>query len=123
MKNLLFLSLACSLLLSHQSICADVGLVADSKKVSAVEYLYADVSDANSILAAIDSGLLSTYQGKDRAAWQQFYRKKRAKLAKELERLQTSGSSAGDNRAIAAMRKQMTAFTGGGALFRTHQFR
>jgi len=87
MKNLLLLSLACSLLVSPKSISADTGLMADSKKVSAVEYLYADVSDANTILATIDSGLLSTYQGKDRAAWQQFYRKKRAKLAKELERL------------------------------------
>jgi len=91
--------------------------MADSRKVSAVEYLYADVSDANSILATIDSGLLSTYQGKDRAAWEQFYRKKRAKLAREVERLPTSGLSGGDTRAIAAMRKQMKAFTGGGALF------
>src|SRR6516164_4955324 len=101
MKNLLFLSLACSLLLSRQSISADGGLMADSKKVSAVEYLYADVSDANTILATIDSGLRSTYQGKDRAAWEQFYRKKRAELAKELKRLPASGLSAGDTRAIA----------------------
>ncbi len=69
MKNLLSLSLACSLLLSPKSMSAEAGLMADSKKVSAVEYLYADVSDANSILGTIDSGLLSTYQGKDRAAW------------------------------------------------------
>src|SRR5215469_12636513 len=105
MKNLLSLSLAC-LLLSRTSISADSGLMADSKKVSAVEYVYADVSDANSILAAIDSGLLSTYQGKDRAAWEQLYRKKHAKLAKELERLPSSGLSSGDSGAIAAMRKQ-----------------
>jgi len=117
MKNLLSLSLACSLLLSPKSISADAGPVANSKKVSEVEYLYADVSDANSILATIDSGLLSTYQGKDRAAWEQFYREKRAKLAKELERLPSSGLSGEDTRAIAAMRKQMKAFTGGGALF------
>src|SRR5215831_84672 len=117
MKNLLFLSLACSLLVLPKSISADTGLRADSKKVSAVEYLYADVSDANSILAAINSGLLSTYQGKDRATWQQFYRNKRAKLAKELEKLPNSGLSGADTRAIAAMRKQMKAFTGGGALF------
>jgi len=117
MKTLLLLSLACSLLVSPRSISADTGLMADSKKVSAVEHLYADVSDANSILATIDSGLLSTYQGRDRAAWQQFYRKQRAKLSKELERLPASGLSAGDTRAIAAMRKQMKAFTGGGALF------
>jgi len=117
MKNLLSLSLACSLLLSPKSISADAGPTANSKKVSAVEYLYADVSDANSILGTIDSGLLSTYGGKDRAAWEQFYREKRAKLAKKLERLPGSGLSGGDTRAIAAMRKQMKAFTGGGALF------
>ena len=84
MKNLLSIGLACSLLVSPNSICEDSGLIADSKKVSVVEYLYADVSDANTILGTIDSGLLSTYQGKDRAAWEQLYRKKRAKLAKEL---------------------------------------
>jgi hypothetical protein len=117
MKNLLSLSLACSLLLSPKSIGADAGLMADSKKVSATEYLYADVSDANTILVTIDSGLLSTYQGKDRAAWEQFYRKKRTKLAKELDKLPASGLSGRDTRAIAAMRKQMKAFTGGGALF------
>src|SRR5579864_7627159 len=117
MKNLLLLSLVCTLLVSPQSISASTGLRADSKKVSAVEYLYAEVSDANTILGTIDSGLLSTYQGKDRAAWQQFYRKNRAQLAKELESLPTSGFSDEDTRAIAAMRKQMKAFTGGGALF------
>jgi len=117
MKNLLSLGVACSLLLSSKFIGADAGLMADSKKVSAVEYLYADVSDTNTILATIDSGLLSSYQGKDRAAWQQFYSEKHAKLAKELERLPTSGLSGGDTRAIAAVRKQMKAFTGGGALF------
>lgn len=107
MKNLLSLGLACSLLLSPKSIGADAGLMADSKKVSAVEYLYADVSDANTILATIDSGLLSSYQGKDRAAWEKFYGEKRAKLAKELERLPASGFSGADTRAIAAMRKQL----------------
>jgi hypothetical protein len=93
----------------------DAGLTADSKQVSAVEYLYADVSDANTILATIDSGLLSSYQGKDRAAWDQFYRTKRASLARELAALPSSGLSGGDTRAIAAMRTQMDAFTGGGA--------
>ena len=117
MKNLLLLSLTCSLLVSPKSIIADTGLMADAKKVSKVEYLYADVSDANTILATIDSGLLTTYQGKGRAAWEQVYRKKRARLAKELQKLPASGLSNGDTRAIAAMRKQMKSFTGGGALF------
>ena len=117
MKNLASLGLACSLFLSLESIGADAGLMADSKQVSAVEYLYADVSDANTILATIDSGLLSSYQGKDRAAWEQVYRKKLSKLAAELERLPNAGLSDRDSRAIAAMRKQMKAFAGGGALF------
>jgi hypothetical protein len=95
----------------------DAGLTADSKKVSAVEYLYGDVSDANTILAAIDSGLFSHFQGKDRAAWQQFYKQKHPELAQELQGLPAAGLSERDTRAIEAMRKQMKAFTGGGALF------
>ena len=118
MKKRLSLILACSLLLSPNAIGADAEFRADSKKVLVVERLYADVSDANTILGTIDSGLLSTYQGKNRAAWQQFYRTKHAKLSKELESLPASGLSDRDTRAIAAMRKQMKAFTGGGALFR-----
>jgi len=117
MKDFLTLSLACALVLSPKFTSADTGLMAESKKVAAAEYLYADVSDANSILATIDSGLLSTYQGKNRAAWEQNYRKKRAELGRELDKLPASGLSGRDARAIAAMRKQMKAFTGGGALF------
>jgi len=94
---------------------ADTRLAADSNKVSAVESLYADVSDANTILGTIDSGLLNRYQGRDRAAWEQFYSEKRARLSRQLETLPTSGLSGGDARAIAAMRKQLQAFTGGGA--------
>ena len=117
MKSILSLGLACGLLLSPNSIGAAAGLMADSKKVSAVEYLYADVSDANTILATIDSGLLSSYLGKDRTGWERFYREKRAELGSELESLPASRLSVGDARAIAAMQRQMKAFTGGGALF------
>ena len=94
---------------------ADTRLAADSNKVSAVESLYADVSDANTILGTIDSGLLNRYQGRDRAAWERFYTEKRARLTRQLETLPTSGLSGGDARAIAAMRKQLQSFTGGGA--------
>jgi hypothetical protein len=116
-KNLLFLCLVGGFFLSLESMGAEPGLVADSKKVAAIENLYADVSDANTILATIDSGLLTHYQGKDRAAWAEFFAANNHKLAKELESLPASGLSAGDASAIAAMRKQMKAFTGGGALF------
>jgi len=116
MKNLLSVTLACSLLLSPRPTGADAGLIADSKKVAAVENLYADVSDANTILGTIDSRLLSTYEGKNRAAWEQFYRANRSKLDQELDALPASGLSDRDISAIAAMRKQIKAFTGGGAI-------
>ncbi len=117
MTKTLSICLACSLLLSLNRLAASAGLVADSKAVSAVEYLYADVSDANTILAAIDSGLLSSYQRKDRAAWERLYNTKRTQLTRALDGLPTSGLTAGDTKAIATMRGQMRAFTGGGALF------
>ena len=67
---------------------------------------HAEISDANTILATIDSGLLSTYHGKDRAAWEQFYRKKRAKLANELELLSASRLSGRDARAMPPCRSR-----------------
>ena len=117
MKKSLSTWLACSLFLSLNSVAASGGLVADSKAVSTVEYLYADVSDANTILAAIDSGLLDRYQGKDRAAWHQLYNTMRGRLTGALDGLPTSGLSARDTKAIAAMKRQMQTFAGGGALF------
>src|SRR6476661_1975635 len=85
MKQVLSACLACSLIFSLQSVAASDSLLADSKAVSAVEYLYADASDANTILAAIDSGLLKDYEGKDHAAWQKIYDAKRTQLATELD--------------------------------------
>jgi hypothetical protein len=117
MKNALPLILTCSLLLPSRAIGAGAVPMADSQQVSTVEYLYAEVSDANTILATLDSGVLGSYQGKDRAAWHKVYLKGRAQLGKELEGLPSSGLSDADTRAIVAMRKQADAFTGGGALF------
>lgn len=117
MKHVLSACLACSLIFSLKSVAASDSLLADSKAVSAVEYLYADASDANTILAAIDSGLLKDYEGKDHAAWQKIYDAKHTQLATELDGLSASGLTARDNRAVTAMRKQAQAFSGGGALF------
>jgi len=111
-KRAVSAAFACSLLASSITMAADATPRTGSK-ISSIEYLYADVSDANTILATIDSGLLTTYQGKDRAGWVQFYRDNRARLDKELQQLSPSGLSEGDTRAVAAMRKQMQAFTGG----------
>ncbi len=105
-------ALACGLLASSISMGADADFLAGSKQLSSVESLYAEVSDANTILAAIDSGLLSGYLGKDRTAWMQFFRENRARVTGELESFPTTGLSGRDIRAIAAMRKQMKAFAG-----------
>jgi len=105
-------ALVCGLLVTSRSMGADADFHIGSKQLSSIEYLYAEVSDANSILATIDSGLLSSYLGKDRTAWMQFYSESRARLAKELESLPASGLSGRDIEAIAAMRKQMKGFIG-----------
>jgi len=110
-------ALAGSLLVSVAATAASDGLLADSQAVAAVEYLYADVSDANTILAAIDSGLVDRYQDKDRAAWEKYYVSGRARLAQQLDGLPVGGLSSRDAQAVAAMKRQMQAFSGGGALF------
>ena len=35
-----------------------------------VEKIYADLNDASSIITTIDSGLFTSYRGRDRAAWE-----------------------------------------------------
>jgi hypothetical protein len=111
--GVVFAALVCSLLASTLSTDAAASAVTASKRVAAIEHLYADVSDANTILATLDSGLRSRYLGKGRAAWVQLYGENRARLAKELDELPPSGFSDQDGKAIAAMRKQLKAFTGG----------
>jgi hypothetical protein len=97
-------------LLSFTAI-ATASLTADSKKVAKAESIYADVMDAQSITATIDSGLFTTYRGKGRAAWEEEYRKKRKKLAEHLAKLTSQGLSANDAKAVAAMRAQLASFS------------
>jgi hypothetical protein len=89
---------------------AIAAMVADSPKVAATENIYAEVSDAKTIISTIDSGLVSSYQDKDRAAWVRFYRDRRKELSKHLSRLPSQGLSASDTQAVASMRKQLTSF-------------
>jgi hypothetical protein len=88
-------------------------VVADSKRVAETESIYADVNDAASIIATIDSGLFTRYQGKDRAAWVRVYSKKRKALARDLSRLPTQGEglSARDAKAVDVMRAQLRSFS------------
>lgn len=99
------------LLLLCLTATAPAGLIADSRKVAETESIYADVSDASTIISTIDSGLFTSYRGKDRAAWDKVYREKRKELAEHLSKLPSQGLSAGDAKAVAAMRTQLASFS------------
>jgi hypothetical protein len=87
------------------------GVVADSRQVAETENIFADVNDASSILATIDSGFVKSYRHRDRAAWERVYRSKRRQLAKHLAKLPSQGLSGEDAKAVAAMRTQLKAFS------------
>jgi hypothetical protein len=44
---------------------ATAGMSADSRQVAGIENIYADLNDAYTIIETIDSGLFTTYRGKD----------------------------------------------------------
>jgi hypothetical protein len=97
---------ACILLLALTS-AAIAGMTADSKQVAETENIYADLNDAHSIIATIDSGLFATYRGKDRVAWDQMYRKKREELTESLAKLPSAGLSENDTKAVDTMRTHL----------------
>jgi len=103
--------LACILLAAWFTSTAIAGMTADSKQVAAVENIYADLSDAFTIITTIDSGLFTSYRGRDRAAWVQVYREKRKEFSARLAKLPGHDLSASDTKAIAAMRAQFATFS------------
>jgi hypothetical protein len=88
-----------------------IAMTADSKQVAAVENIYADLSDAYTVITTIDSGLFTSYRGKDRAAWSQVYREKRKEFSERLAKLPSHGFSENDTQAIAAMRTQSATYS------------
>jgi hypothetical protein len=103
--------LACILLLACFNSTAIAGMAEDSKQVAEVENIYADLSDAFTIITTIDSGLFMSYRGKDRAAWSQLYRDNRKEFSQRLSKLPSHGLSENDSRAITAMRNQFATFS------------
>lgn len=103
--------LASVFLLACFTATAIAGMTADSKQVAEVENLYADLNDAFSIIATIDSGLFTSYRGKDRSAWEQVYREKRKEFSERLSKLPSRGLSQNDAKALAAMRTQFAALS------------
>ncbi|HKS71900.1 MAG TPA: hypothetical protein VJQ82_01810 [Terriglobales bacterium] len=80
-------------------------LAGDSTRLADIENSYADWMDASSIGAAIDSGLFSSYRGKDRSAWSQVREEKRKQLETHLKNISEKGLSAADARALMLIRK------------------
>jgi hypothetical protein len=81
-----------------------------SDSVAATESIYADVLDAYGAFSTIDSGLMKSYDGKDRQAWKRIYREKRAALIAHLGKLPAGGLSKTDARAVTLMRAGLADF-------------
>jgi hypothetical protein len=81
-----------------------------SESVVVAENIYADVLDAYGAFSTIDSGLMKSYEGKDREAWQRIYQKKRAALVAQLSKVPRPGLSRIDARALKLMRASLQDF-------------
>ena len=80
-------------------------LAGDSTRLADIENSYADWMDASSIMAAIDSGLFSSYKGKDRSTWNQVREEKHKQLEALLKNISEKGLSRTDARALMLIRK------------------
>ena len=92
--------LAASLITSSSS-CGE----SPAKSLAQTENSYADLMDASSIIAAIDSGLFISYQGKDRAAWKQVQKEKYKEVTTRLGTISAKELSATDARAFMLIHK------------------
>lgn len=72
--------------------------------LASIETAYADLNDAYGAIALIDSGLSTTYAGRDRQAWNQVYTAKRKAVKEGLAKIATRELSAQDRRAVKLMR-------------------
>ena len=81
-----------------------------SGSVAETEAIYADVLDAYGAFSTIDSGLMKSYEGKDRQAWERIYHDRRAALVAGLAKLSTDGLSTSDARAVVLMRGSLGDF-------------
>jgi hypothetical protein len=81
-----------------------------SDSIAAAESIYADVLDSYGAFSTIDSGLMKSYEGKDRQAWERIYREKREALVAALSKLPNDGLSRTDTRAAALMRAGLSDF-------------
>jgi hypothetical protein len=103
MRSVLAKALAVAFLLEGMAAIA-AAAASPSKSIAAVESIYADVENAYGAISTIDSGLVTSYQGKDRRTWAKVYRKKRRELITRLARISDKDLSSSDARALTLMR-------------------
>ena len=94
--------IAASLIVSSGS-CGE----SPAKSLAQTENSYADLMDASSIMAAIDSGLFASFRGKDRAAWKQIQQEKYKEVTSRLGKITEKDLSATDARAFMLIRKSV----------------
>src|SRR6266851_4814135 len=92
--------LAASLIMSSGS-CGE----SPAEALAETENSYADLMDASSIMAAIDSGLFISYRGKNRAAWEQVQTEKYKEVAARLGKISETKLSPTDARAFTLIHK------------------
>jgi hypothetical protein len=86
-----------------------------ARSLSQAESSYADLMDDSSIIAAIDSGLFTSYRGKDRAAWKQIQEEKYKEVTARLERISEKALSPTDARALMLIHKGVDSISEGQA--------
>jgi len=73
------------------------------------ETTFVDALDASNAVAAIDSGLMVAYAGRNRGEWQRTLEQRRAALDAELDRLKNAALLPADAEAVTAMRRSLAA--------------
>ncbi|MBB6095319.1 hypothetical protein HNQ60_004209 [Povalibacter uvarum] len=82
---------------------------AGDRSLDAAEQAYADMNDAYGAMSLIDSGLQSTWEGRDRAQWLERYSAKRAAVLASLQKIPADRLAGVDARAAQVMREAIDA--------------
>jgi len=110
MRRLLVVGISALCLLACVTATNAPAQISASNSAAATEIIYADLLDAYGAFSAIDSGLIKSYDGKDRQAWEAIYHEKRDALVAQLSRLPANGLSKNDARAAVLMRASLSDF-------------
>jgi hypothetical protein len=84
--------------------------------VADAESAYADAIDAAGVVSAIDSGLMASYGGADRATWLERQKSGTQEFRRRIGLVPAAGLSPLDARAVATMRRKIDALDAAGSL-------